>query len=187
MPKHIILHDQRLFGGTPLLRQSVSFPLGGATPVAAALNFVGSQARVDELLSLSILCHGYAGIDTQARVCGDFGGMGLQLGREGVMHSNVGLWQAIRGMVPRIVVYACGAADTQSHNRGTAADGRYLMGALALATRAEVFAADRIQWYSTRGGRIDFGRWEGQLLRFDPRGGSSAVLGNQVPGLYSAA
>ena len=122
LPRHVIFHDKRLSGGTPARPQSVSFPLGPGTPIAAALHFVSSHARVDELFSLSILCHGYAGVDNRGGVCGDFGGMGLQLGREGLMHSNVAMWQALRGVVPRIIVYACGAADTQPHNRGTAAD-----------------------------------------------------------------
>ncbi len=36
-----------------------------------------------------ILCHGYAGANHAAQVSGDFGGMGLQLGTENVLHANV--------------------------------------------------------------------------------------------------
>lgn len=51
------------------------------------------------------------------------------------------------------------------------------MGALALGAQAEVFAADRIQWYTTRGGQIDFGRWKGQPLRhFEPFGRLQVVM-----------
>jgi len=44
------------------------------------------------------------------------------------------------------------------------------MGALAIHTSASVFAADRIQWYQTKNGNIDFGAWEGQLWQFPPNG-----------------
>jgi hypothetical protein len=115
-------------------------------------------------------------------VCMDAGGMGLQLGREGVLHGNVALWKAICNKVNNIVVYACAAGDTEPGNAGTTADGRYLMGALAIHTNATVYAADRIQWYSTFNssphGRFDFGAWEGQLWAF-PADGSPP---NMVPG-----
>ena len=68
--------------------------------------------------AMFVLCHGYAGVDRTARVSMDAGGMGLQLGREGVMHTNVAAWRAISGTVDNIVVYACAAADTQPDNVG---------------------------------------------------------------------
>jgi hypothetical protein len=49
----------------------------------------------------------------------DAGGIGLQIGKEGVMHANVSMWRAIRDKVQMIVVYSCAAADTQSGNAGT--------------------------------------------------------------------
>jgi hypothetical protein len=46
------------------------------------------------------------------------------------------------------------------------------MGMLALHTRASVFAAERIQRYDIDRdlphGRMDFGDWEGPLLKFAP-------------------
>ena len=101
------------------------------------------------------------------------------------MQSNVARWAAIKGTATNIIVYACGAADTQAANRGTIADGRYLMGALAIHTQAAVYAADRIQWYSMGGGGatgpINFGRWEGTLWKFSPSGTSGPAAGNRVP------
>jgi hypothetical protein len=55
----------------------------------------------------------------------------------------------IKNKVRNIVIYACAAADTQLGNENTEADGKYLMGALALCTNADVFAADQIQYYYT--------------------------------------
>jgi hypothetical protein len=89
-----------------------------------------------------------------------------------VLHGNVAMWTAIKSKCDNIVVYACGAGDTQSGNEGTSADGEYLMGALALHTKANVYAADKIQWYNGGGGSspINFGDWEGQVKWFPPSG-----------------
>ena len=97
-----------------------------------------------------------------------------------VLHSNVSLWQAVAGKIDEIVIHSCAAADTQLANVGTAADGRYLMRALALYTKATVYAADKIQWYSRhnnlRNGVYEFGGWEGQLFRFSPDGFTTTVV-----------
>jgi hypothetical protein len=98
----------------------------------------------------------------------DAGGMGLQLGSEGVLHSNVSRWKAIAGACDSIVIYACAAANTESGNEGSTADGKYLMGALAMHAKATVYAADRIQWYDPS--NMDFGDWEGNLWQFQPTG-----------------
>ncbi len=54
------------------------------------------------------------------------------------------------------------------------------MGALAINTNAQVYAADLIQWYSKHGGlpdgRFKFGTWEGRLWHFPPSGGSSGIV-----------
>lgn len=98
--------------------------------------------------------------------------MGMQLGAEGVFHNNVSRWTAIAGTVKRIVVYACSAAATRPDNRGTTADGKYLMGALAIHTGAFVYAADQNQSYDTIGkhGRFYMRDWEGQVWEFPPSG-----------------
>jgi hypothetical protein len=148
MGKYIVLHDRRLQGAAPIGRRITTLHLDNSTSVFATFPLITTLNQLDGAETLFILCHGYAGFDNRGRVCGDMGGMGLQLGREGLDHSNVARWSAIKGTADNIVVYACGAADTQSDNRGTSADGRYLMGALAIHTQATVYAADRIQWYS---------------------------------------
>lgn len=110
----------------------------------------------------------------------DAGGMGLELGREDVTHTNVAMWSAIAGKVDNIVVYSCGAGDTQPGNEGTTADGRYLMGALAIHANANVYAADKIQWYGTfndlSNGRYEFGAWEGTLYKFPPSGNPPTIV-----------
>lgn len=177
MAKYLALRDRRLSGGVPA-RPSLSIVnVDGNTPLSTAFGGIASAARSGGgIHTLFIFCHGYAGTNSRAGMCADAGGMGLQLGRENVLHTNVGAWTAVRGKVSNIVVYSCAASNTERGNQGTTADGQYLMGALALHTNATVFAADRIQWYSTynglANGRFEFGEWEGQLWEFPPDGTS---------------
>ncbi|MFN8179218.1 MAG: hypothetical protein U0167_14905 [bacterium] len=175
MSSYLALHDRRLSGGVPARKGLYIVNADATTPLAMVFSRINSAAKAGgKLHSLFILCHGYAGENTRARVSMDAGGMGLQIGREDVLHSNVHLWTAIKNQAQNIVVYSCAASDTQPGNEGTTADGRYLMGALAIHTNANVYAADKIQWYDTynglANGRFDFGEWEGQLWSFPPSG-----------------
>ncbi len=172
---YIALRDRRLSGGVPARPRLSIINSDALIPLQTLFKQINAVARATRTVhSMFILCHGYAGSDRRAQVSVDAGGMGLQLGRENLMHSNVALWTAIRNKVQNIVVYSCAASDTQPGNEGTTADGRYLMGALAIHTNAHVYAADRIQWYfklnGLANGRYDFGAWEGQLWRFPPGG-----------------
>jgi hypothetical protein len=58
------------------------------------------------------------------------------------------------------------------------------MGALALCTNANIYAADQIQWYYThadmRNGAFDFRTWEGQLFKFSASTGTG-VTTNKAP------
>ena len=59
-----------------------------------------------------------------------------------------------------------------------------MQGALALCTNADVYAADKIQWYDTfrgvRNGAFDFALWEGNLYKFSA-GSGMGVTTNRVP------
>jgi hypothetical protein len=174
MATYLALRDRRLEGGVPYRSHLAIVNTDASTPLNQAFTKIRAAGGRSKIHSMFILCHGYAGANARARVSCDAGGMGLQLGREGMLHGNVARWTSIVDKVENIVVYSCAAADTQPGNEGTTADGRYLMGALAIHTNANVFAADRIQWYHTlRGlsnGRFEFGDWEGQLMHFPPDG-----------------
>ncbi len=110
-------------------------------------------------------------------------GFGLQLCREGLTLYNVSLTTAWSGRINRIVLFACGPANTRAGAEGTTGDGRRFCGELALWSGAEVIAAVQTQYYNTgrsfwewlrganREGTIDFGRWEGAVYRFDPQTG----------------
>lgn len=181
MSTFVALRDRRLEGGVPARPRLVIINTDATTPLGVAFRQIMSAAPSrGGVHSLFILCHGYAGSNPTVGSCVDADGMGLQLGREDVLHSNVHRWTAIRGKVQNIVVYSCAASNTESGNEGTTADGRYLMGALAIHTQANVYAADRIQWYSKYknrpDGRFDFGEWEGTLYHFSPSAAPPRVV-----------
>lgn len=178
MSIYIALRDRRLAGGVPARSNLAIINTDEHTPLTRAFQAINSVAQVGggrKVRAMFIMCHGYAGQNQRAQMSMDAGGMGLQLGRENVLHGNVSLWAAIKNRVENIVVYSCAASNTESGNEYTVADGRYLMGALAIVTNASVFAADRIQWYSTykglSNGRFEWGAWEGKLWHFPPSGG----------------
>lgn len=174
MPEYAVVRDTRLVGTMPGAFASWWNDLNmisasGTIRLQTVFNEVNRLKREHgRLHSLFILCHGFAGSSTNLRMSADVGGQGLQLGRECVLHSNVAAWEQVKNTASNIVVYACAAANTEAGNEFTAEDGRYLMGALAIHTNSVVYAADRIQWYSSS--NFNFGAWEGTLLRFDPSG-----------------
>ncbi len=180
MPNYLILRDSRLHGTMaarcPVITASAGKPLSSLfSAVRSARNNTGT---IDTMF---ILCHGFAGSNDRAGMSMDAGGMGLQLGTETVLHTNVARWTEIAGTCQNIVVYACAASNTEAGNEGSTADGRYLMGALAIHTGATVYAADRIQWYQTRG--MDFGDWEGNLWQFTPSGVPPTMVASVPTGL----
>jgi hypothetical protein len=184
MSKYIALHDRDLEGDIPASANVPVVKLDEAVPLSYAFRAIRAAAAAGKLDSIFIVCHGIAGENRKALISLDAGGEGLMLGKEGLLHSNVSMWRAIRNTARNIVVYACAAADTQPGNEGTNADGRYLMGALALHTNADVYAADKMQWYVRRQrmarGMIDFGGWEGGLWRF-PASGSRPEPAREAP------
>ena len=129
MGTYIALRDRRLEGGVPARAGLRIINTHGSTPLGSAFASINSASRVaGRIQAMFILCHGYAGSNERARVCIDAGGMGLQLGKEDVLHENVSMWTAIKNRVKHIIVYSCAASNTEGGNEGTNADGRYLMG-----------------------------------------------------------
>lgn len=181
MGRYLAVRDKRLHGGVPAHARLGVINADEGTHIRGVINHVRAFAAAGQIHTVFVLCHGYAGVNVRLHVSADAGGMGLQLGKEGLMHSNVAEWGAIKNLAQNIVVYACAAADTEPGNQYTKADGQYLMGALALHTNSNVYASNRIQWYHTfRGlpnGAFDFGTWEGELFKF----ARSSGVGVQVP------
>ena len=178
--KHVVVRDRRLMGGVPARDYYHIVNVSGSVSNNRVFSAVRNLGRHEALDCVYILCHGFAGSNPSLGVSIDAGGMGLQLGKELLLHGNVHRWQAIQGCAKNIIVYSCAAANTESGNEGTRADGRYLMGALAIHTGADVYAADRIQWYHTwnglSNGRFDFGNWEGRVYCFHPDGTQELAL-----------
>jgi hypothetical protein len=180
-----IFRDKRLEGTTPLGWALHTYELDQMVSLHSAFANLNTWFDIngEKFRALFILCHGFAGWNRGSRMSLDAGGMGLQLGKERVLHGNVSLWEAIRDKVENIIVYACAPANTEKGNEGTTADGKYLMGALAIHTNAYVYAADRIQWYHKH--IMNFGKWEGRILKFSP-GGQPPTYVSEVPVEISA-
>jgi hypothetical protein len=178
--KYMAVRDRRLRGGVPARSHLAIVNTDVSTPLRALFHQIIVYAGTGKIHTLFVLCHGYAGTNRRMLVSADVGGMGLQLGQEGVVHSNVGLWGQIKNKLRNIVIYACAAADTQPGNEASTADGRYLLGALALITNADVYASNRIQWYTTYqdlpAGAFNFGRWEGKLYKFAANTGLGSIV-----------
>jgi hypothetical protein len=179
MARSLALHDRRLAGDISGFSGAV-IDLNAATSLPVTFGAVRAYAGRRRLESIFIACHGFAGANIRDMVSADAGGMGLQLGKEGVKHDNVAMWAALKNVTRNVVVYACAAANTEPGNEFTTADGRYLMGALAIYLNCYVFAADRIQFYNRYEGVIDFGLWEGRLFRFGPDGRSTVVKAPRI-------
>ena len=176
MPRFVALRDQRLNGTVQVTPQLLTITVDEATSLFQAFHAIGTAAGPTRVKAMFVLCHGFAGQNKQRGLCMDAGGMGLLLGRENLRHSNVSFWRFMRERIENIVIYACAAADTQPGNEGSTSDGRYLMSALALHTNADVYAADRIQYYVPGiGSSYNFGAWEGTLFHFTPSGAVNSV------------
>lgn len=176
---YLALWDTRLAGNVTRASNMTLFSVDQTTSLSLAFNVIKSAARQKgrkgKIHTLFLLCHGFAGSNASAQQSGDFGGSGLQIGRENLIHSNVSLWSAIKSKCSNIVVYACAAGDTEPGNEGTNSDGKYLMGALAVHSQSFVFASNRIQYYNggSNSAPIAFGAWEGEVSVFDPAGSGS--------------
>jgi hypothetical protein len=170
---YVVLRDRRAPGGVPSRPHMLIINTNKESPLNHAFSAIRACRTHGPIHSLFLICHGVTGRDQKELVSREgIGGEGLALGLGGVQHSNVAQWISIRDMVQNIVVYACNAAETQAGYVGTANDGKYLMGALALHTRATVYAGDVAQVAMQSGAKsaLEFGKWEGQLWRFRPDG-----------------
>lgn len=81
----------------------------------------------------------------------------------------------LSGLVKEIELLACGPARTRPGAENTAADGWRFCRELAAHTNGAVLAATQTQYYQMawRTHQIDFGAWEGPVMKFAPSGGAS--------------
>jgi hypothetical protein len=101
-------------------------------------------------------------------------GFGLELCQEGVTLANTDAFAVLNAKIDKIIIYACGAANTDGEQINQWGDGRRLCREIAVNTQAYVYASNFIQWFTTDSNReIHFGRWEGDLVEFSPHTGSA--------------
>jgi hypothetical protein len=82
--KYMAIHDRRLRGGVPARPHLAIQNTDASTPLRTVFNHINHYAASAKIHSLFILCHGYAGANKRLNISLDAGGMGLQLGREGL-------------------------------------------------------------------------------------------------------
>lgn len=186
MPATMLVHDTRLPGVAPPGADNV-YTVNEQTPVAHALGWIARYAGLSGGLSkLVLMCHGLERTvyDDTTGECVTEMGYGLAFCRENLRLSNVARAAVLAGCVQQMFIYACGPARTRSGFQNTAGDGRRFCSELAAYTGAVVYAASGTQWYHRVPsphllGRvfnvgphdyIDFGNWEGTVLRFTPDG-----------------
>lgn len=194
MPKRMLVHDHRLGGNPPHIAQN-TYEVNRHTPVAHIVAWIGEYAhRQNGLDELIVMCHGYAELEDEPALMTrtePIGAAGLALGKEGLTPWNVDLTAAWkphgRPRIARIYLYACGVSAASRYN-DPYFDGRRFCGEMALYSGAEVYAADRLQYYqrlrtlwqvlwgSNEAGTIDFGKWEGQVFRYSPETGQPSRI-----------
>ena len=189
---HIIIHDTRL-RGTVAARENMRLITTHCESLSSLSDRVnaaftqrepamqpasGSGPRLPPAPVMSILAHG-------ATVTSGPIDWAMQLGMEYVTRTNAREFgRSIRGCVSeRIRVLCCNAAGSE--------DGRATMRELAQGAGVQVFASTTRQQYSRvvgegtnilsrnqvdgqHGGWINFGRWEGTVMRFPPSSRSSS-------------
>ena len=163
----VMLQEDEYKTNVVISGDALLIPMNNLRSLKEGFRLIASKAPVT---CLFIVAHGLEGRVEVGSSTQHASGLGIGLGFEGIFNSNVGMWAQIRGKVQNIVVYACNAATTDSPMmRGSIADGKYMMGQLAIFTGANVYAADRLQ-AADIGDNVDFGPWEGQVFEFSPTG-----------------
>ena len=182
MSENMTIRDARLLGNPPGLSFN-TFTVDQNWDLGAAFlwvkNFARSNGGID---TLYVLCHGLytweENVQLQASI--PIGGYGLQLCKQNLTLSTVDMvGTLVNGLIRNMVLFACGAASTQSNN-ATQRDQTFCR-MLAKKTGAVVYGADRMQVYYPMAGTkspMNFAEWEGTVYRFDPDGGVRAVERN---------
>jgi hypothetical protein len=133
-----------------------------------------------------IMCHGMQGPveDGIQNVSSYDLGLGLQFCKENLMLTNVSEASVLAGLIEELILFSCGPARTRSGFRNTLIDGSRFCSELAGYTNATVIAATDTQFYTMAPppglinrlfglgpqDEIDFGQWEGKVMRFSPDG-----------------
>jgi hypothetical protein len=198
MAKRLVLLDSRLIG---MVTDGIGevIRVGASTEIRQAFDKVALHAFARGGLDDLLICsHGFEALfeDYDGQLSFMSGGFGLELCAENLSLANVGVTAVLRSIPPevplvkRIVVFSCAAADTHRLTKDLGADGKRLMGAMALMTGARVVASTATQFFDripsmaqslrSAGGkddwRIDYGEWEGDVFEFSPADGSARKL-----------
>lgn len=189
MPATMLVHDTRLAGTAPPGADN-TYTVNERTSLQHALGWISHYARSNGGLSrLVIMCHGIQSGVYDTSVCDIDLGFGLMFCAENLTLGNVVRTAVLSSNVQQIVLYACGPTRTRPGFHNTGGDGRRFCSELSAHTGAVVYASTEIQWYHRvppaglirrllkigPQNYIDFGAWEGAVLRFTPDGQVAVV------------
>ncbi|HMM79640.1 MAG TPA: hypothetical protein PKC65_06435 [Pyrinomonadaceae bacterium] len=170
MAVNLIAHDTRLEGRTPSAsRDTFTITVNESTTLddffERALDIAVLHTGIRRL---SIMAHGLyvRDLDTTAiQFCSDL-----------ISYQTVHYFSRLRGLVDHIVLYVCHAAETHMTRRS---EGDELCRQMAIIAHAEVTAArerqeytsvERCSFFDCESSPIEFGNWEGHVVRYDRDG-----------------
>jgi hypothetical protein len=169
-PAHrLVYRDVRLHGWRP--RGDSVIEVDFDTPILWFITSSASDAdqagSAGKRVRLRIMAHGYTGPG------GSQGGGGVQFCREDINLGTLNLLAPLHGkFTDGVDLYACGVAFITPGYEGRSGDGNVLCSRLAQILGTYVRASTATQRYSlgTEPTGLDFGRWEGTVLTYGPRG-----------------
>jgi hypothetical protein len=178
----IIVHDKRLKGVSPKSNGSRAvIQVDENTSLDGVINLLSFFSKYNSYEKIMIMAHGFEDAKNHR------GGLGMQLGKENLGVHNVQKWNALKGKIKQIILYSCSVADVQvgKHNQTEDGNGIYFCTQLAFYSGATVTAAMQPQYYDTGEGiiwdsEIDFGEWEGIVLKFSPDGKVTLPDGSKI-------
>jgi hypothetical protein len=163
---NVLVYDNRLEGSMP----STDFlPLEvgknmGLPELVGKLRIIAEG--LGKINAVHIMAHGIE----EDGVCG----FGLLVCKEELTNNTVHMLRPLKGMVNKIVLLACGAANTAKGNKRADADGNLFCQRLAKIAgawvKASTFRQEYVVWSRAKGWGSDFGEWEGDCWWFGPGG-----------------
>lgn len=187
--KSLVVRDVRLHGYRP--KGDHVLEVNFDTPLSWPIDWAQKKAKEYKGdVHLKIMAHG-TGMeieckaeeeDRKARACRieerhkkckfSQGGGGILFCREWIRPGTLHMFKPLRDKLKGIDLLACGTAYITPGYNGKRGDGNYLCYRMAQITKTYVRASSATQYYFPKGNddAIDFGRWEGTVLTYGPKG-----------------
>jgi peptidoglycan hydrolase-like protein with peptidoglycan-binding domain len=162
----LVYRDVRLLGWRP--KGDTVIEVNFDTPLQWFIDSSSDVANKNSnAVRLKLMAHGYTGPG------GSQGGGGIQFCREDLSLSNLDRLRPLYGkFMAGVDVYACGVAYITPGYEGKVGDGNVFCSRMAQILGTHVRASTATQYYGlgSASSGLEFGRWEGTVLTYGPRG-----------------